>query len=101
MLAGAGKSGPKQGLRETVEFLQAYRKAWVLAKNVLAVPLIDQMLRETVLTLVRPSPPAPSDIINLPEDRVMCLAMSSSDQGRFTRIVAHPERGGCSPRSLR
>jgi len=84
-----GSSGP---LREAQQALEGYHTAWRALILVQGVVLLDVVLRETVLTLIRPRKPLVRDLKGYPEDSVMCLGMSSLDQGKFSRVIKHPER---------
>ncbi len=86
--------GSPQGgqLRQVIGALQSHRTAWGNLMHVSTVIFLDQALRESLLRLIVPGPPQAKDLIKLPEGRVLCLGSSSFDQGKFSRLVARPDR---------
>ncbi len=86
----SGKAGDR--LHQAVVMLNQHDELWERLVQAATVPLLDQLLRETVLRLVRPSPPLPKHLPAISERNILCLSASSSDQARFSRIVKHPER---------
>ncbi|MBI4082701.1 MAG: hypothetical protein HY423_08835 [Candidatus Lambdaproteobacteria bacterium] len=92
MQGGAGAPAAGSALRQALALLQNHGKAWTVLVNVSALLLIDQMLQESVLKLIRPAGPYPKDLAGLPEEKLLCLGTSSMDQAKFHRILAHPER---------
>jgi hypothetical protein len=93
-LLGAGASSQPEAephlrqLAPCLPVLGAYRAAWAGLVQVSSVTFIDQALRETVLTLIAPAPPAPKDLVKVPEEQVLCLGASSFNQAKFHRVVA-------------
>jgi hypothetical protein len=89
-----GQSGSPQGvqLRQAIVALQSHRTAWGNLMHVSTVIFLDQALRDSLLRLIVPRAPLAKDLIKLPEGRVLCLGSSSFDQGKFSRLVARPER---------
>jgi hypothetical protein len=79
-------------LRQVIASLQAHRTAWGNLMHVSSVIFIDQALRESLLRLIVPAPPVAKDLIKMPEGQVLCLGSSSFDQGKFSRLVARPDR---------
>lgn len=93
----AAQVGPAAGrgpsrLGESLERLTAHWEAWDDLRQVAMLPLIDQMLRETLLRLVKASEPQPRDVIQYPPEAVLCAGVSSGDQAKFHRLVARPDR---------
>jgi hypothetical protein len=74
-------------LGRAVGLLERHLMRWEELRQVAMVPLIDQILQETLLKLVQPMPPGPEDVPKLPEERVLCIGVSSVDQGKFHRLV--------------
>jgi hypothetical protein len=83
---------PGTRLRQAITALQAHRAAWSNLLQVSSVIFIDQALRESLLRLIVPAPPLAKDLIKMPEGQVLCLGTSSFDQGKFSRLVARPDR---------
>ncbi len=79
-------------LAPSLPVLSAYRAAWAGLLHVSSVAFIDQALRETVLRLITPAPPAAKDLVKLPEEQVLCLGASSFNQAKFHRVVARVDR---------
>jgi hypothetical protein len=79
-------------LADSLGLLQRHEAAWRRLVQAAALPLLDQMLRETVLRMVEPQGLQPADLRALPEGQVLCLGASGHDQARFGRVVARPER---------
>ncbi|MEE8434023.1 MAG: hypothetical protein V3S64_04470, partial [bacterium] len=79
-------------LKDAVLTLHRYDEAWTRLVQIMAVPIINQILQETVLSLAKPTPPLPAELPEMPESQVLCMSASSSDQAKFYRIVEHPER---------
>jgi len=79
-------------LAPSLPVLNAYRAAWAGLLHVSGIVFIDQALRETVLKLIVPAPPAAKDLIKLPEEQVLCLGSSSFNQAKFHRVVARVDR---------
>ncbi|MBI3993431.1 MAG: hypothetical protein HY342_09160, partial [Candidatus Lambdaproteobacteria bacterium] len=79
-------------LKEAQALLAAHDGAWRELRHVGGPVLVDVILRESILHLIKPRPPLVKDLRSVPEERVMCLGTSSLDQGKFSRVVAHPER---------
>ena len=78
-------------LKESQAVLAAHDEAWRALQYVGGPVLVDVLLRESILHLIKPQAPLVKDLRSVPEERVMCLGTSSLDQGKFSRIVAHPE----------
>jgi hypothetical protein len=79
-------------LGRALKTLNTHIEGWEKLRWVSMVPVVDQILRETLLKTVRPAPPTPLEVIKVPEEQVLCVGVSSADQARFHRMVAHPER---------
>ena len=79
-------------LKDAVVLLHRYDEAWTRLVQIMAIPIINQILQETVLTLAKPTPPLPADLPGMPESEVLCMSASSSDQAKFYRIVQHADR---------
>ena len=79
-------------LKDAVLTLHRYDEAWTRLVQIMAIPIINQILQETVLSLAKPTPPLPRDLPGMPESQLLCMSASSSDQAKFYRIVQHPER---------
>jgi hypothetical protein len=88
--AATEQPGAELGL--ALRLLQAHDAAWNRLLQVAAVLFIDQTLRVTLMRAIVPAPPGPKDLMRLPEERVLCLGTSSFDQGKFSKIVARPDR---------
>lgn len=87
-----GRMKEAEVLKDAVVLLRRYDEAWTRLVQVMAIPIINQILQETVLSLAKPTPPLPADLPKMPESQVLCMSASSSDQAKFYRIVQHPER---------
>ena len=87
-LASNGGSENVKRIKPALELLQSYCQAWSRFRSMAEIALIDQMLRETVLAMLRPTPPEPRALRGLKPGTVMCLGMSSSDQIKFNRLVS-------------
>lgn len=79
-------------LRAAVERMQRHHTAWRQLVQLSGVVLADKLLGATTQRMIQPQPPLPEDIARLPEETVLCLGTSSSDQSRFHHLVGHPER---------
>ncbi|MCZ6472594.1 MAG: hypothetical protein O6934_04070 [SAR324 cluster bacterium] len=86
-LMGNGGSENIKTIKPALELLQSHCKAWGSFREMATIALIDQMLRETILTLIRPAPPAATELKNFKPGTVMCLGMSASDQTKFNKLV--------------
>ena len=85
-------SGSGSDLGRALKVLNTHIERWETLRSVSMVPLLDQILQETLLKTVQAAPPSPHDVIKIPEEQVLCVGVSSADQARFHRMVAHPER---------
>ncbi len=81
-----------QELQQVVGRLRRHDLAWRQLVLAATPVLVDQMLRETVLRLAQPGPPAPQALRAWPDAHILCLGASTHDQSRFVRVAAHPER---------
>jgi hypothetical protein len=79
-------------LAQAVPLLSGFRTGWANLMHVSTVTFIDQALRETVLKLIQPGPPAPAELVKLPEEQVLCLGPSTFHQAKFHRVVARVDR---------
>jgi hypothetical protein len=86
-LGASGGSESARLLKPALELLQSYDKAWGALRQLTELVLIDQMLQETILALAKPAPPTPQNVAKLPPEKIMCLGMSSSDVGKFHKLV--------------
>jgi hypothetical protein len=84
--------GAGSDLGRALKVLNTHVEHWETLRSASMVPLIDQILQETLIKTVQPTPPAPQDVLRIPEEQVLCVGVSSADQARFHRMVAHPER---------
>lgn len=81
-------------IKSSLELLQAYCKSWGQFRRVSEVVLIDQILQETLLRAILPSPPVPAELRKLPPQSLMCLGSSSGDQAKFNRVNTRPDLKG-------
>ena len=70
-LASATPSDKVRILKPALEMMQTYCKLWGALRQVGELLLIDQMLRETILTLARPAAPTPREVASTPPERVL------------------------------
>ena len=83
---GNGAAGASP-LARSLSSLETHFECWNALREASMVPLVDQILRETLLKSVRPIEPMAEHVSQYPEEAVLCIGVSSSDQGKFHRVV--------------
>jgi hypothetical protein len=90
-LPGALAGALARGMGAVIQVLARHDGAWRTLVQAATLPLLDQMLRETVLRIAEPGGLLPGELRGLPEGAVLCLGASSHDQAKFGRVAARPE----------
>lgn len=87
-----GQNSQAPVLRRALEMIFRHDTAWRALCRPAFVPLLDQMLQNTVLAMTKPRPPMPKDLAKQGDDNLMCLGTTSADQAKFHKIAKHTEK---------
>jgi len=83
--------GLGQMVGEAVQTLEDFLATWDAFTQPAALALMDQALQQTVLNLIKPSPPSPKGLVDIPDVNILCLSTSSFDQAKFGKVLNRPE----------
>ncbi|MDH4246350.1 MAG: hypothetical protein OEW39_00875, partial [Deltaproteobacteria bacterium] len=79
-------------LRGAIDTLRGWEVRWRHASQVGALFMIEQALRETVLSLAKPHPPLIQDLAGVPDEELLCLGSSLGDLNKFKRVITRSDR---------